>query len=121
MPKYSLVVSENEKSMRVDKFIADNIEGMNRSKLKAGAVSIKVNGKDEKVSYKTKAGDSVEVVWEDSVPANIEAQDIPLDIIYEDDDVTVVNKAQGMVTHPAAGNWSGTLVNALLFHWKRRL
>ncbi len=119
MPKYSLVVSENEKSMRVDKFIADNIEGMNRSKLKAGAVSIKVNGKDEKVSYKTKAGDSVEVVWEDSVPSDIEAQDIPIDIIYEDDDVTVVNKAQGMVTHPAAGNWSGTLVNALLFHWKR--
>lgn len=65
------------------------------------------------------AGDRIDIDWEDNVPSDIAPEAIPLDIIYEDENVTVVNKAQGMVTHPASGNWTGTLVNALLYHWGR--
>lgn len=104
---------------RLDKYIANLSGGMNRSKLKSGVVSILVNGKNQKVSYKVKGGDQIDIQWEENIPENIEPQDIPLDIIYEDDNVCVVNKRQGMVTHPACGNWEGTLVNALLYHWGR--
>ena len=107
------------KSDRLDKYIATLSNGMNRSKLKSGVVGILVNGKKQKISYKVRPGDKIEIQWEENIPDNIEPQDIPLDIIYEDENVCVVNKAQGMVTHPACGNWEGTLVNALLFHWGR--
>ena len=114
---YILAVPEGAKMERLDKYIAENIENMNRSKLKSGAVKIEVNGKPEKISRKIRAGDEIRIEWENAVPKNIESENIPLEIIYEDSDVTVVNKAQGMVTHPAAGNWTGTLVNALLWRW----
>ena len=117
MSFFSLTVAENAKSERLDKYIAENIADMNRSKLKSGALSILVNGKTQKISYKVRANDKIEVEWEDNVPCDISPENIGLGILYEDEDVTVVNKAQGMVTHPAIGNWSGTLVNALLFHW----
>ena len=92
---------------------------MNRSKLKSGIVCIQVNGKKQKISCQVKANDIIDIQWEENVPDNIEPENIPLDIIYEDENVCVVNKKQGMVTHPAAGNWKGTLVNALLYHWGR--
>lgn len=111
---------EYAKAERLDKYIANLSKGMNRSKLKSGVVEILVNGKAQKVSYKVKAGDQIDIQWEENVPDNIEPQDIPLDIIYEDENVCVVNKRQGMVTHPACGNWDGTLVNALLYHWGRQ-
>ena len=111
---------EYAKAERLDKYIANLFKGMNRSKLKSGVVEILVNGKAQKVSYKVKAGDQIDIQWEENVPDNIEPQDIPLDIIYEDENVCVVNKRQGMVTHPACGNWDGTLVNALLYHWGRQ-
>ena len=107
---------ENE---RLDVFVAKLPNGMNRSKLKATSTSVIVNGKETKFSYKMKAGDILEIYWEDNIPENIEPENIPLKIIYEDENVTVVNKRQGMVTHPANSNWTGTLVNALLFHWGR--
>lgn len=106
-------------SERLDKYIASLQDGMNRSKLKTSATEITVNGKNAKLSSKVKADDVIEIQWDENIPDDILPEDIPLNIIYEDGNVTVVNKAQGMVTHPAAGNWSGTLVNALLFHWKR--
>ncbi|MCQ2240637.1 RluA family pseudouridine synthase [Treponema sp.] len=114
------VPTEYSKSERLDKYISGLSNGMNRSKLKSGVVSILVNGKNQKVSYKVKAGDQIDIQWEENIPDNIEPQDIPLDIIYEDDNVCVVDKKQGMVTHPACGNWDGTLVNALLYHWGRQ-
>ena len=104
---------------RIDKFVSSLPNGLNRSKLKSGLKEILVNGKAAKIASKIRAGDKIEIYWEDSVPENIEPENIPLKIVYEDGDVCVVNKAQGMVTHPAAGNWSGTLVNALLHHWGR--
>jgi len=111
------VPADYSKNERLDKYVASLPNGMNRSKLKSGLNDIFVNGKEQKISYKVKAGDLIVIKWEDNVPEDIEPENIPLDIVYEDENVTVVNKKQGMVTHPAAGNWSGTLVNALLYHW----
>ena len=108
-----------DKAERLDKYIASLPNGMNRSKLKSGVTEILVNGKKSKLSQKITPGDIIDISWEDNIPENIEPENIPLDIIYEDENVTVVNKKQGMVTHPACGNWSGTLVNALLYHWGR--
>ena len=104
---------------RLDKYVSSLPDGLNRSKLKSGVQKILVNGQEAKLSSKVRAGDKIQIEWEDNVPDEISPEEIPLNIIYEDSDVCVVNKAQGMVTHPAAGNWSGTLVNALLFHWGR--
>ncbi len=120
MPYFSVKVPPTYKGEeRLDKYIANLPNGMNRSKLKSGVVGILVNGKKQKVSFKVKACDTIDIEWEDSIPDDIVPENIPLDILYEDDDVCVVNKKQGMVTHPACGNWNGTLVNALLYHWGR--
>ena len=121
MAFFSVLVPPTYKTPdRLDKYICDHTPNMNRSKLKSGLVTILVNGKPQKISYKVRPSDRIDVQWEENVPDNIDPEDIPLDIVYEDDNVCVVNKKQGMVTHPASGNWSGTLVNALLFHWNRQ-
>lgn len=121
MPFFSNTVPLTyNKTERLDKFIANVSPEMNRSKLKSGVVSILVNGKSQKVSYKVKPGDQIDIQWEENIPNDIEPQNIPLNIIYEDANVCVVDKKQGMVTHPACGNWDGTLVNALLYHWGRQ-
>lgn len=77
---------------------------------------VRVNGRPEKANYRIKAGDCVEVEIPAPRPAEVAAEAIPLDIVYEDEDILVVNKPQGMVVHPAPGAWQGTLVNALLYH-----
>lgn len=121
MAFFSVLVPPTYKTPdRLDKYICDHTPNMNRSKLKSGLVTILVNGKPQKISYKVRPSDRIDVQWEENVPDNIDPENIPLDIVYEDDNVCVVNKKQGMVTHPASGNWSGTLVNALLFHWNRQ-
>ena len=124
LPFFNSKVPEDYKSsVRLDKYIAslpaESFGGMsmNRSKLKSGATEILLNGRKAKISSKVKAGDIIDIEWEDNVPEDIEPENIPLEIIYEDEEVCVINKKQGMVTHPAAGNWTGTLVNALLYHW----
>lgn len=127
MPFFSTKVPASfSENLRLDKYISslppDAFGGitMNRSKLKSGATDILLNGKKSKVSAKVKAGDTIDIQWEENIPEDIEPEDIPLDILYEDENVCVINKRQGMVTHPAAGNWSATLVNALLGHWGRK-
>lgn len=120
MPFFSVKVpSDFNETQRLDSYLASLPNGMNRSKLKSGVTEILVNGKKQKISYKVKPGDQIDIQWEDNIPSDIEPEDIPLDIVFENDDVCVINKAQGMVTHPACGNWNGTLVNALLYHWGR--
>ena len=125
MKTFSLCVPAGEPVQRIDKFLSQSVTvreqcgDANRSRLKNIIVNMLINGDTAKFSSKVKPGDTVLVDWEEQVPENIIPEDIPLDIIYDDDNVTVVNKKQGMVTHPAAGHWSGTLVNALLFHWNR--
>ena len=103
---------------RIDVFAAENYEELSRSGLKkiidAGGVFI--NGKAVKANYKLRAGDVATIIVPESEPLEIAPQNIPLDILYEDDDVIVINKPQGMVVHPAPGHYSDTLVNALLYH-----
>jgi 23S rRNA pseudouridine1911/1915/1917 synthase len=107
--------------LRIDKFLSDRIENASRTRIQnaANAGNILVNGNSVKPNYKIKPGDIVQVVLP-TPPRDIEltAENIPLDIVYEDDDVLVVNKAPGMVVHPAHGNYTGTLVNALMWHFK---
>jgi 23S rRNA pseudouridine1911/1915/1917 synthase len=91
---------------------------MSRSRLKARVTAITVNGKTGKLSSMVKPGGLLEVtVAEEEEPAVCTPEDLPLEVLYEDSQVTVVNKAEGMVTHPGAGNGSGTLANALLWRW----
>ncbi len=117
----SAVVSEEHQSERLDVFIPSVGEGMlSRSKTQALIVEgrVTVNGKVvDKPSYKVKPGDVVLVRVPPVEKKEIKAEEIPLDIIYEDEDVIVVNKPRGMVVHPAAGHWEGTLVNALLGYY----
>jgi len=100
--------------MRVDRFVAECWKILTRSQLKARAARILVNGKAAKPSRPVLPGDLVEVSWTEAALPDLAPESIPLDILFENDRVLVVNKPQGMVTHPGAGNWSGTLVNAVL-------
>ena len=108
-----------EKSGRLDQYIM-NQTGFSRTKvqklIKAGAVI--VNGKPSKNSYQVEVGDQIVVQTVEEEEMSHEPENIPLDIVYEDDDLLVVNKPNGMVVHPAVGNPHGTLVNALLYHAK---
>ena len=109
-----------QKSGRVDKYLTTELDTMSRSKVQNLIADgyVIVNGETIKANYKLETGDKVEVFVPEPEAVDVEAEDIPLDIIYEDKDIVLVNKAQGMVVHPGAGNPNGTLVNALLFHIK---
>jgi len=100
--------------VRLDRYLADGLGLLTRSQLKARLVSASVNGKQVKASRLVKAGDRFRVELADEPDRSERAEDLPLSILYRDDEVVVVDKAQGMVTHPAHGNWSGTLANGLL-------
>lgn len=108
---------------RIDKFLSCRLEEVSRSYIqkliKEGHVS--VNGKPVKANYKLGAGDEISVEIPEAKEPDILPEDIPLDILYEDQDILVVNKPKGMVVHPAAGHYSGTLVNALMYHCKDSL
>jgi len=107
--------------LRIDKFLSDRIENSSRTRIQnaANAGNILVNNNPVKPNYKVKPGDVVQVVLP-TPPREIELipEDIPLNIVYEDADVLVVNKEPGMVVHPAYGNYTGTLVNALMWHFR---
>ncbi|MEL0308919.1 MAG: RluA family pseudouridine synthase [Flavobacteriaceae bacterium] len=118
---YSFEASKGQEPLRVDKFLMNFIENATRNKIQAAAKegNIWVNQKPVKSNYKVKAGDKVQVMFEHPPYENLLVpEDIPLDIIYEDEVLLVVNKPAGMVVHPGHGNYSGTLVNALLYHFK---
>jgi len=119
MNKYTFTV--NEGGVRLDKYI--KIEDMPRSQIQrlideGNAI---VNGKVAKGSLKLKIGDTIELTVPDPQELDIKAENIPLDIVYEDEHMLVINKPQGMVVHPAPGNYEGTLVNALMYHCKNSL
>lgn len=116
MPSIQFTAKPDRCPLRLDVY-ASSVQNISRSRLKTGLRLISVNGKEAKLSFRLKGGETVFIEWEDPLPEFIAPQNIPLNILFENDDVTVVNKAQGMVTHPGAGNRSGTLVNALLYHW----
>ena len=113
-----LRASEESKNQRLDAFLASSLDGLTRSQatrlIESGEVA--VNGRAVGKSYKLAGGEDIAVTLPEPEPVEAVPQDIPLDVVYEDADVIVVNKPSGMVVHPAPGHPDGTLVNALLYH-----
>ncbi len=118
MTEKSITVSEEYSKFRIDKFISENFLELTRSSaaklIEHG--NVRVNGKEVSKNLKLNREDTVQICIPDPVMAEAVPENIPIDVIYEDDDLLVVNKPRGMVVHPAAGNYYGTLVNALLYH-----
>ena len=118
MEPIRLRASEESKNQRLDAFLASSLDGLTRSQatrlIESGEVA--VNGKTAGKSYRLAGGEDVAVTLPEPEPVEAVPQDIPLDVVYEDADVIVVNKPSGMVVHPAPGHPDGTLVNALLYH-----
>lgn len=112
---------KGQNTLRIDKFLFNKLEGTSRSRIQAAAAagSILVNDKSVKSNYKVKPLDVISIVLPNP-PRKLELipQDIPLDIVFEDKDLLVINKKPGMVVHPGHGNYTGTLINALMFHLK---
>lgn len=120
MEKTVFIVDEKDQGTRIDKYLSQIFEEKSRSFIQ-GLIeknNVKVNDKIQKSNYKLKSLDEIEIILPEPEILKVNGEDIPLDILYEDKDVIVVNKPQGMVVHPAPGNYSGTLVNALIFHCK---
>ena len=120
--KYRFEVPEGKKKERLDLFLTHAIENATRSKVQKliDADLVTVNGTNVKANYQVKPSDIIEAVHPISPrPEDVEPEDIPLDIIYEDDYLIIINKPAGMVAHPAYANYTGTLVNALLHHTKK--
>lgn len=118
---YRFEADPGQKLLRIDKFLVDRMEGTsrNRIQLAAEAGSILVNGQVVKTNYKVKPGDVVTIVLDyPRRELKIIAEDIPLDVVYEDDELMVINKPAGLVVHPGHGNYSGTLVNGLAARFK---
>lgn len=112
------IVSPEAEGERLDSFLSEKVEGYSRTYMQKLIEEgrCKVNGKNAKPGLKLREGDQVEAVIPDPVPLEVKPEKIELDIIYEDKDIIIINKSQGMVVHPAHGNYSGTVVNALLEH-----
>ncbi len=118
METSAFTVDDEYAGERVDKVITSNLQNMSRTAVQRliDGGFLFVNKKPVKASYKTNLGDIIELTIPDNEESELTPENIPLDILYEDDDVLVVNKPKGMVVHPAPGHSSGTLVNALLYH-----
>ncbi len=116
-------INETQCGMRLDKILSETLADQTRSFLIRlfDGDAVTVNGKAVKKSYKAALDDEVVVILPEPVPSDITPENIPLEIVYEDDDLLVVNKPKGMVVHPAPGHYNGTLVNALLYHCGDRL
>ena len=119
---YRVVTDRKQEPLRIDKFLFNRIENISRTRIQSAAEAgcILVNQKPVKSNYKIKPFDEIVVVLPQK-PAkyDVKAENIPIDIVYEDDDVVLINKKPGMVVHPGLGNFSGTLVNALLYHFEQ--
>ena len=119
MPRVEVTIGKNDGGQRLDKFLTVRMEKCSRNRIQAAADSgsILVNGKAAKSSYKVKPLDRIQIVMPyPRREVEIIPENIPLEIPYEDDDLLIVNKPAGLVVHPGHGNYSGTLVNALLYH-----
>ena len=123
MEQREFVVEQETAGQRIDRFLSGEDTGLSRSALQALVADghVQCNGKTVAKSLKLKAGDTVLLEIPDAKPIEAVPQEIPLDIVYEDAHLLVVNKPKGMVVHPAPGNPDGTLVNALLWHCKGSL
>jgi 23S rRNA pseudouridine1911/1915/1917 synthase len=121
MPSFSITINNiDPMGLRLDRCIAENLCLLSRSQIKTRGLEALVNGKTAKISRIVKNGDKIELSWNEPEPVDIIPEDIPLDIIFENNRAVVINKPQGMVVHPGAGNWRGTLANAL-YHRRLKL
>lgn len=123
MELLEFTAADEEAGVRIDRCLSDKYEYLSRSYLQKllKDQGVTVNGKIVKANYKLQAGDLVQTTVPDLSEPDILPENIPLDILYEDDDVLVVNKPKGMVVHPANGHTSGTLVNAIMYHCQGNL
>ena len=120
MELMNFIVDSETKGVRLDVFLSDALEDKSRSYIQ-GLIekeNVKVNDVIKKSNYKLRENDKVAITVPEPVGLDVEPEDIPLDILYEDSDVIIINKPQGMIVHPASGVYNGTLVNALLYHCK---
>ncbi|MFT3681299.1 MAG: RluA family pseudouridine synthase [Ferruginibacter sp.] len=121
--RLTLEVTSGQEPLRIDKFLMSRIEGATRNKIQQGILNemVFVNDKPVKPNYKIKPSDKI-VVFESRNPeiSEIIPEDLALDIVYEDDDIMVVNKPAGMVVHPGSGNYSGTLINGVAYHLQQQ-
>ena len=118
MENLNFNINSEEEGQRIDKYLSTMIEGKSRSFVQGliDEKKVKANNKVIKSNYKLKKGDFIEVEVPEPVELNVSAEEMNLDIVYEDEDVLVVNKEKGIVVHPAPGNYTGTLVNGILHH-----
>lgn len=118
---YRIKVDKGQSTVRIDKFLFDRLEKTSRNKIQNGirAGAVLVDGQQIKPNYKIKPGDEIVIVLpnDPSLGEQIEPEDIPLNIVFEDDDILVLNKPPGLVVHPGIGNYTGTLVNGLAYHF----
>lgn len=123
MEQFDIIISTEHKGQRIDKYLSDELEGTSRSYIQKlmEQGNITVNQKTVKSNYKLREQDQVQIILPDPEELNLEPENIPLSILYEDDALLVVDKPKGMVVHPAAGHYTGTLVHALLYHCKDQL
>lgn len=121
--EYSFTVSAEAVGERIDRWLVENVESLTRSSVQRliDEECVLVNHKPTSKNYKLRLGDVVDLYTPELKELDVEAEDIPLEIVFEDEHLLVVNKPKGMVVHPAAGNYNGTLVNALMAHCKGSL
>ena len=119
----TFIVDDEDFDIRIDKYLSVLLKNSSRTHIQKllKSENILVDGKPCKANYKVQAGDRITVEIPEPVEANIEPENIPIDIIYEDDDILIVNKPKDMVVHPAPGHYSGTLVNAVMYHCRNNL
>ncbi|MEQ9305568.1 MAG: RluA family pseudouridine synthase, partial [Marinoscillum sp.] len=118
---HHITVDPRQELLRIDKFLMDRLPNVTRNKVQSGIKDgfVKVNGELVKPNYKVHPGDSIHIYLpEPPREDEVIPEDIPLDIVFEDKDILIVNKPAGMVVHPAYQNWSGTLVNGLAYHFQ---
>lgn len=120
MEEILLKITEENNGERIDKYLSTVIEGKTRSFIQGliADKAITVNGKIIKSNYKLKSNDEIVIILPEPIELDVKAENIDLNIVYEDSDVIVINKPKNMVVHPAPGNYTGTLVNGLLYHCK---
>ena len=110
------VVVEETEGWRVDKYISDHLGLFTRSQIKNRHLIVRINGRESKMSRRVSPGDVIELSYTEPEQINVRPEKIPLDIIFENDDVIVINKEQGVVVHPAPGNYHETLVQGLMYY-----
>lgn len=120
---YNFLVDEEMSERRIDKLLAIQLDECSRSYIQKllSNQAVLVNAKAVKANYKVKNGDRIQVLFPEPEVLDIQPEDIPLDIVYEDSDILIINKPKGMVVHPAAGHYTGTLVNAVMYHCQEQL